>query len=448
MYKPFHFPIEPFEYDFEEELIDSQKEFGSALNKFGQQRRGAINNKGVVDKCNCSCQSASPPDILPRQKRSRSLALPTSFRPTGMHSEFETVNTDLQFIDPRIAVSAQRALITMSRSVDPVEKEEAFSILASVKNGRLQGLYEQNMQKPALLAKRNGLDGYWQLLPPSQNSGLLCEGLFPASAPMFVYRVGLAKPVIITEIRNALSPWLLEIANPMFCANAINPQSVDVCQLTLAHPVDVTPSNSLKPIYSQQSALSESATMQNAFRASRQSLRLARSALTNLLSGFTLERQGHSLTPFQQRVLASVGKWLKADVRKNSSARTQTTDIVTRAIKLIEGNLAVKTSTGQDPTFSKVDSDFFAEVNGNPDSGVRCGKAFFLKVGLNCQRDVITHEFFHFVGVKHGGSPNNGPTIRSIITTPDLALDSADNLAQLVSEIRNGRTDACTRIND
>jgi hypothetical protein len=56
---------------------------------------------------------------------------------------------------------------------------------------------------------------------------------------------------------------------------------------------------------------------------------------------------------------------------------------------------------------------------------------------------VITHEFFHFVGVHHGGGASNAPTPRSTITTSAQALDSADNLAQLVSELMNGTTDAC-----
>jgi hypothetical protein len=60
---------------------------------------------------------------------------------------------------------------------------------------------------------------------------------------------------------------------------------------------------------------------------------------------------------------------------------------------------------------------------------------------------VITHEFFHFLGVKHGGSSLDGPTIRGNIKTTAQALDSADNLAQLVAEIvtPGGKTDACAR---
>lgn len=60
---------------------------------------------------------------------------------------------------------------------------------------------------------------------------------------------------------------------------------------------------------------------------------------------------------------------------------------------------------------------------------------------------MITHEFFHFLGVNHGGGPPDKPTPRDKITTPAQALDSADNLAQLVAEIvtPGGKTDACAR---
>jgi hypothetical protein len=78
---------------------------------------------------------------------------------------------------------------------------------------------------------------------------------------------------------------------------------------------------------------------------------------------------------------------------------------------------------------------------------MQLGNPFFKLDGRNCRRDVITHEFFHFLGVAHGGGPLVGQTIRSAITTPAQALDSADNLAQLVAELTtpSGNTDACVR---
>jgi hypothetical protein len=51
------------------------------------------------------------------------------------------------------------------------------------------------------------------------------------------------------------------------------------------------------------------------------------------------------------------------------------------------------------------------------------------------------------LGVRHGGGALDGPTIRASITTPAQALDSADNLAQLVAQLTtpSGKTDACAR---
>jgi len=192
----------------------------------------------------------------------------------------------------------------------------------------------------------------------------------------------------------------------------------------------------------------DAAIMQAAFKDSRTTLKLARNALTNLLTGFGSERAGRSLNDFQKRVLNSVGKWLKVETAQNTAARTRTTAVVQSAINLMDRNLAVKTSAGADPTFRRVPDAFHAAVDGNPDHGVNCGDHFFTVDGPHCRRDVLTHEFFHFLGVHHGGGALNGPTVRSAITTTTQALDSADNLAQLVSELVNGKTDACVRAGD
>jgi len=253
------------------------------------------------------------------------------------------------------------------------------------------------------------------------------------------------------------------------------------CRLDVAHPIDVvasarrlpnlntsrdlsisaiswSPRSPVRPVRSArissewsndsefESAIPNDATvMQDTYRASRRTLTAARNALANLLVGFMGEQQGRPLNEFQKRVLISVGRWLKAGTQNTPTARTQAADVVRRAIRLMDANLAVKTTSGQTPPFKRVRGAFHAQTYGRSDLGIDCGDPFFTVDGPNCRRDVVTHEFFHFVGVKHGGSPLDGPTIRSLITTPDLALDSADNLAQLVSELMNGRTDACVR---
>ena len=109
-------------------------------------------------------------------------------------------------------------------------------------------------------------------------------------------------------------------------------------------------------------------------------------------------------------------------------------------------NINIKTSAFNDVQLTRVAGTFHGLANiGAPDLGVQCGKPFFTDDGPNCRRDVITHEFFHLVGVQHGGTL--GDTVRRNITTPALALDSADNLAQMVAELEtpSRRTDACAR---
>ena len=55
-----------------------------------------------------------------------------------------------------------------------------------------------------------------------------------------------------------------------------------------------------------------------------------------------------------------------------------------------------------------------------------------------CHKDRITHEYFHLVGL------GDKPKKRELHTTDD-ALNDADAMAQLVTHIATGRTDACAR---
>ncbi len=183
--------------------------------------------------------------------------------------------------------------------------------------------------------------------------------------------------------------------------------------------------------------------MNQALRDSRATLTLGRNALSNLLQGFRNE----STTPlndFQKRVLISCRRWLKIDTNQNNAARGSSTAVIQKAITLMDRNLAVKTTSGASPTLRrKAGLGAHAQTTGDPNKGVDCGDPFFNIDGPRCRRDVITHEFFHFLGVNHGGGAANAPTPRSSIVTSAQALDSADNLAQLISELMDGTRDAC-----
>lgn len=231
----------------------------------------------------------------------------------------------------------------------------------------------------------------------------------------------------------------------------------DTCALTGACPCDV---RSDRPPASGASVVRRSLVgarpddddalkMQLALKASRTAVQQATQALHRLQLAILRSKLplAPPLSPAEQKVNAAVIKWLNVDPRRPLLSLPT----IGSAISLMVRSLGVRTSTGAIPDLRRVPDSFFAQVRGgDPDLGVECGESFFAFGGANCRRDVITHEFFHFLGVKHGGSALDQPTTRTNITTPAVSLDSADNLAQLVAEIvtPTGATDACARQNE
>jgi len=224
------------------------------------------------------------------------------------------------------------------------------------------------------------------------------------------------------------------------------------CRLELGCPCDVTSRPVMQLGFAisagtLQIAAAAPATpaemMAKAFRDSRRSLRQAVNSLNALIFALMTRAQGKGdLSDENKRVFNAAKKWLILRTREDQISAVAH---IATAVSLMNRNLTVKTSAGADPPLTAVSGNFHGLNNGTADFGVQCGRQFFSPDGPHCRRDVVTHECFHMFGVKHGGSPLNRPTIRSIITTPALSLDSADNLAQLVAEIttRGGRTDAC-----
>jgi hypothetical protein len=190
----------------------------------------------------------------------------------------------------------------------------------------------------------------------------------------------------------------------------------------------------------------DATTMRAAFDESRRTLRLARSAMHQLRTG--LRTTGNPRNDFERRVLISVGRWLHAPTSPSNADRAAVLSTLDSAIDLVDRNLALRTAAGGDPQMRHVTGTFHARTYGDIERGIDCGDTFFNPDGPNCRRDVITHEMFHFVGLHHGGGTANAATPRASITTSAQALDSADNMAQLVSELMDGRTDACTRNGD
>jgi hypothetical protein len=189
----------------------------------------------------------------------------------------------------------------------------------------------------------------------------------------------------------------------------------------------------------------DKATMRKAFDASRSTLRAALMKLERLDAELASRAPGVALTKEGKRMYDAVQTWLKvppftpADPAKVMSART--TIIKARTLFIKNLNTTVK-------HFVRIpDNDFGSARAGDLDFGVQCGQPFF-ETGPLCQRDVFTHELFHVVGVGHGEAPGESGAPwadRHIVTTPERALNSADNLAQLVAELVGSKTDACMR---
>jgi hypothetical protein len=207
----------------------------------------------------------------------------------------------------------------------------------------------------------------------------------------------------------------------------------EACVLVRATPDDVGPVPATSVSFALEGARRRRATddeiMAAALRQSRSTLRGARDKLFDLANAL---RAGKPLTKTLTHFFNVAAKWLNLD-KTNPRAAVPHLDAVTL---LMLRNINLKTSTGADVQLRRVTGTFHAQSFGNaPDRGLECGTPFFTVDGPNCRRDVVTHEFFYMIGVNHGGGSLTGPTIRRRITTTAQALDSADNLAQLVAEL-------------
>jgi hypothetical protein len=125
----------------------------------------------------------------------------------------------------------------------------------------------------------------------------------------------------------------------------------------------------------------------------------------------------------------------------------ETRVVVNQAVLLLTKNLNLKTSAGTDPTVMRSPRDGFGlSYTSRPDLGVELCEDCFSFAGPHCRHDVVTHEFFHLIGIGHGERPGQkGLRFARRPLPTALALNSADHLAQLVAEITTGKCDACTR---
>ena len=99
--------------------------------------------------------------------------------------------TACDFIDSRIDVSAQRALLRLVDG-DAPSRRDGLAMFAAVKGQRLAGIYQQDQKVPALRAQKLG-KGWWQLIPAG--AGAICVRQPTGELPLIVFQKGLASDV-------------------------------------------------------------------------------------------------------------------------------------------------------------------------------------------------------------------------------------------------------------
>jgi peptidoglycan hydrolase-like protein with peptidoglycan-binding domain len=137
--------------------------------------------------------------------------------------------TQCDFIDERISVEAQFALHALNRRGGH-DRADAVAMLSAVKAEAIQGVFEVDQQKPALMAQRHGTV-WWELIPAGQDA-LVFEDESP---PMMVFRPGVAsdRQALATALATA---WDSSATSGQSIART--PPSGETCPINLA-PVEI-----------------------------------------------------------------------------------------------------------------------------------------------------------------------------------------------------------------
>jgi len=125
-----------------------------------------------------------------------------------------------------------------------------------------------------------------------------------------------------------------------------------------------------------------------------------------------------------QRVIDAVGRWLLIP-----DVNATFWDSLSTSRDLISQNQALKADHHIDP----VKNDYaYVYGSGNVDKGVFFCMPFF-NTNPDCRHEVITHEYFHFLGLDHYYST----------TLTEEALKCAHHMAELVFDVATGCTLGC-----
>jgi hypothetical protein len=108
--------------------------------------------------------------------------------------------------------------------------------------------------------------------------------------------------------------------------------------------------------------------------------------------------------------------------------------VVQQALTAIQSNKAYSGLVPLIPAHDEDDGYAHVDESGDPNLGIKFCKDFFDDADYTCQREVITHEYFHFVcGLVHYYGT----------TDTQEALACPHHLAELVFDIALGEVNAC-----
>jgi hypothetical protein len=134
-------------------------------------------------------------------RRGKNIVILSASRPSSGEVEGEVggpspINVNI-FINPRIDVDAQRALMEMARSSNLRDRTDAMAVLTMIDSGFLFGIFKPDQEVPAKLIRSKG-GNWWTIIRPGFNSKLLCHG--PGRA-LLVFRKNLSRAVLIQVLR-------------------------------------------------------------------------------------------------------------------------------------------------------------------------------------------------------------------------------------------------------
>lgn len=248
-------------------------------------------------------------------------------------------------VDPRIDVFAQRALLRMFGG--PMDAQsDASQMLAAIKAGTLAGIYKEDEQVPAKVARRLGT-GWWQLIPSGQDAAYIED---PAGSPIIVFRDG------VRSNKDLLDPALRR-AWAAFKAKQTPPEPLPTVTDFFARPAanytrSDKPQNLLIP---RNSAIALYWAVKNA-----ESVRLREMTLAGVIRQRVLPTSGRiEITPTEGVTYSLVAIGVGGTIESNQYVTVQPYKPPTRDVALapdVTGNLVEVIPKPQRATVTQPDS--------------------------------------------------------------------------------------------